>query len=183
MSGLPSSLLSFLTQRRGSPFCSRPPTLLLRCSSTISLAALRCLGAPPDGGAPGPGLCLLCAAVSFSIILPPSGLQKEEGCRFPSAPSEAEHGFQPPSDPMSSPVCPAGPCCQVAPVTSLQSQRSAPPPPAKEAEAPPCGCGSTCGAGAFGRFPRIEHLCPVRDMSLWTKLRQRDQGLGGEGTC
>lgn len=118
---LPSPLDSFLTQLRGSPFWCRPPMLLLLWSSAISQAALRCPGATPEAGTPGPGRCLLCAAASFSILLPREVFGKK---RDAGSPATVRWRAWLPTSSESLPSVARGPRCQVAPVTSPHCQRS-----------------------------------------------------------
>lgn len=98
--------------------------------------------------------------------------REAEGRGLPRTPSDGEHGFQPLSNLTSSPLCPEGPCCQAAPVTSLQSQRSevsSIPHPRRRRLRPLCVDARVHVVlgllQAFGRFPHSENLSRVRDVS------------------
>lgn len=103
----------------GSPFWCKLPMLWLLCSSAPSLVPLGCPVATPKGGAPAPGRCLLYTVVaSFSILLLPSGLRKEEG------PGLRRRAWLPTSSEASSPSVPSGPRLLSVPCDITQGQRS-----------------------------------------------------------
>lgn len=106
MAALPVSLHSFWMRLSGSPLRCKLPRLLVLCSPTILLAALRCAGATPKGGAPGPSGGLPgAAAVSFSIALHAFVLEKTE----PGSQHTLRQSTWLPSSLMMSSVCAQGP--------------------------------------------------------------------------